>query len=101
MHFFQMLCAKRKLTGEIVTANSVLKTHAPFICPQCTELVVLKTGNVRVNYFAHVNYFACRNGASESEAHRQCKMEIYEALLSEPNVHSVALERPLDRKSVV
>jgi competence protein CoiA len=90
-----MLYAKRKSDGRIVTASSESYSNAPFICPECNELVILKTGTVRVNYFAHVNYFACRNGASESEAHRQCKMEIYEALLREPNVHKVALERPL------
>jgi competence protein CoiA len=90
-----MLCAKRKLTGETITAYLAAKTHAPFICPECCDEVILKTGNVRVNYFAHTNPLACRNEAGESEDHRQCKMQIYEALRRMPGVDKAALERPL------
>jgi competence CoiA-like predicted nuclease len=39
-----MLCAKRKLTGEIVTAYFAEKTHGPFKCPDCGDEVILKTG---------------------------------------------------------
>lgn len=90
-----MLCAKRKSDGQIVTAYLESKRNAPFLCPECSELVLLKTGKTRVNYFAHASQFPCRNGPSESDDHRRCKMEIYEALLRQPNVHKVRLEQPL------
>ncbi len=91
----QMLCAKRKLDGQIVTAYMESKTNAPFICPECGDEVVLKTGTEKVNYFAHKNPRVCRYDANESEAHRQCKFQIYQALLREPNVEKAAMERPL------
>jgi competence protein CoiA len=90
-----MLCAKRKFTGEIVTAYLESKENAPFLCPDCDAEVVLKTGNLRINYFAHINPLACRYATGESEDHRQCKKQIYEALRRAPNVENVALERPL------
>jgi competence protein CoiA len=90
-----MLCAKRKLTGEIVTAYLASKAHGPFKCPDCGDEVILKTGRRTVNHFAHVNPLACRYAKNESEAHRQCKMEIFLALQKEPHVRNVALERPL------
>ena len=90
-----MLCAKRKLTGEIVTAYLASKANAPFFCPVCGDEVVLKSGSTKVNYFAHKNPLVCRYDANESEDHRQCKMQIYQALLREPNVEKAAMERPL------
>ncbi len=90
-----MLSAKRKLTGEIVTAYLSSKEDSPFLCPDCSEEVILKTGRRTVNHFAHVNPLACRLGEGESEAHRYCKLEIYESLLRMPNVTDAALERPL------
>jgi competence protein CoiA len=90
-----MLCAKRKLTGEIVTAYLASKAHGPFKCPDCGDEVILKTGRRTVNHFAHVNPLACRYAENESEEHRRCKMEIYGALQRHPNVNNVALERPL------
>ena len=56
---FPMLCAKRKLTGEIVTAYLASKAQGPFICPDCGDEVILKIGKRTVNHFAHVNPFAC------------------------------------------
>src|SRR5437870_1589735 len=90
-----MLCAKRKSTGQTVSAYFESKRNAPFLCPDCNETVVLKTGRLRVNYFAHANPIACTNGQGESEAHRRCKMEIYDALLRQPNITNVTLEHPL------
>jgi len=90
-----MLCAKRKLTGKIVTAYLSSEEDSPFLCPDCSEEVILKTGRRTVNHFAHVNPLACRLGEGESEAHRYCKLEIYESLLRMPNVADAALERPL------
>ena len=71
------------------------KTNGPFFCPECGDEVVLKTGTTKVNYFAHKNPLVCRFDANESAEHRQCKLEIYKALLRQPNVEKAALERPL------
>jgi competence protein CoiA len=90
-----MLCAKRKLTGETVTAYFASKAHGPFVCSDCGDEVILKTGRRMVNHFAHVNPLACRYVENESDGHRRCKMEIFLALQKELNVRNVVLERPL------
>src|ERR1700678_821027 len=90
-----MLSAKRKSDGQTVTANLEFKRNAPFLCLDCGGEVILKTGRRAVNHFAHVNPLACRVGEGESEAHRYCKLEIYESLLRMPNVTAAAIERPL------
>jgi competence protein CoiA len=90
-----MLSARRTSDGQIVTAYLETKANAPFLCLECNREVILRTGNRRVNHFAHANPLACRFGQGESEAHRRCKMEIYEALQQAPNVRNVALERPI------
>jgi competence protein CoiA len=90
-----MLSAKRKSDGQHVTAYLESKSNAPFVCLECGEEVILKTGRLRVNHFAHANPLACTFATGESEAHRRCKMEIFEALQREPGVSNVALERPL------
>jgi len=91
-----MLSARRKSDGQTVTAYSESKANAPFYCLICGDEVALRTGRNRVNHFAHVNPLACRYAENESEAHRRCKMEIYEAFLRQPGVSKAALERPLD-----
>jgi len=90
-----MLCAKQKSTGEIVTSYLASKAHGPFVCPDCGDEVVLKAGRHAINHFAHVNPLACRYAENESEEHRRCKMEIFQALSQEPRAHSAMLERPL------
>jgi hypothetical protein len=90
-----MLSARRKSDGLIVTAYSESKAHGPFYCPVCNDEVALKTGRNRVNHFAHIDPLACRYAENESEAHRRCKMEIFEVLQKLPNVEKAALERPL------
>jgi competence protein CoiA len=90
-----MLCAKRKSDGQNVTAYMESKTNAPFFCLVCGDEVVLKTGATKVNYFAHRNLLVCRFDANESAEHRQCKLEIYQSLLKQPNVEKAAIERPL------
>ena len=90
-----MLCAKRKSDGRIVTAYLEEKFHGPFLCVECGAEVILKTGAQRVTHFAHANPDPCRYAEGESEAHRACKMEIFEALRQAPGVRDVALERSL------
>lgn len=90
-----MLSARRKSDGQIVTAYFESKRNAPFVCLECNEEVILKTGRRKINHFAHTNSIACKFAEGESKAHRRCKMEIYEALLQQPGVSDAALERPL------
>jgi len=90
-----MLCAKQKSTGETVTAYLASKADAPFLCPECGDEVNLKTGRRTINHFAHVNPLACHFTEGESEAHRYCKLEIYEVFLQTPGVTDAAMERPL------
>jgi competence protein CoiA len=90
-----MLSARRKSDGQTVTAYLESKRNAPFVCLECNEEVILKTGRFRVNHFAHANPIACKFAEGESDAHRRCKLEIYLALRKEPSVRNVVLERPL------
>jgi competence protein CoiA len=90
-----MLSAKRKSDGQIVAAYFERKDNGPFECLGCKKEVMLKTSQSRINHFAHVNPIACKFFEGESETHRRCKMEIYEALKREPHVRDVVLERPL------
>ena len=90
-----MLSARRKSDGQTVTAYFANSSHAPFACLQCGDPVILKSGRNRVNHFAHANPIACQFAEGESDLHRKCKMEIFEALRHAPGVRDVALERPL------
>src|SRR5690349_8020722 len=90
-----MLTAKRKSDGMTVAAYFERKSNGPFTCLDCHEEVILKTGRNRVNHFAHANPIACKFATSESEIHRRCKLEIFNALQNAPGVGDVALERSL------
>jgi competence protein CoiA len=90
-----MLTAKRKLTGSVVLADSEEKSAGPFLCPNCGSEVVLRSGTVRLSHFAHKAPITCAYGRGESEEHRRCKLEIYQALLREPSASDVVLERSL------
>jgi competence protein CoiA len=90
-----MLSARRKSDGQIVTAYFESKANGPFVCLECREEVVLKSGNSKVNHFAHANPIACKFATGETDAHRRCKMEIFQELLKQPNVQKAALERSL------
>jgi len=91
-----MLSAKRKSDGQTVTAYLESKSNGPFHCLECNEEVILKTGRVCVTHFAHANPIACKFQTGETDVHRRCKMEIYEALQREPAVRKAALERSLE-----
>ena len=90
-----MLSAIRRSDGQIVNAYFESKANAPFACPQCGDPVALKTGKNKINHFAHVNPVSCKFATGENDAHRRCKLEIYQALQREPNVTNVALEVPM------
>jgi len=78
-----------------VEAYFARKDAGPFFCLTCGDEVILRTGNSRLQHFAHVNPFACRLAQSESDDHLRCKLEIFHELSQIPGVTRVALERPL------
>ena len=88
-----MLSARRKSDGQIVAAYFEHKRNGPFACLECSEEVLLKVGERTINHFAHANPLACRFASGESESHRRCKKEIFEALCRESSVRDAALER--------
>lgn len=90
-----MLSARRTSDGQTVTAYFESKQNGPFACLECGDPVILKIGRDRVNHFAHENPVAGHYAEGESELHRKCKMEIFEALQKTAGVRDVALERPL------
>jgi competence protein CoiA len=87
-----MLLAKRRITGEPISAYFASQRHGPFICPDCNEEVILKMGQKTINHFAHANPIACKFATGESDEHRRCKMEIFRALKNAPGVRNVELE---------
>jgi|SRR5581483_470724 competence protein CoiA len=90
-----MLCAIRKDTGKTVLASRESGADRLFVCPACAAPVILRRGRLRVDHFAHKRTVACAHGEGETDAHRRCKAEIYEALLRAPHVSDVRLERQL------
>jgi competence protein CoiA len=90
-----MLSAKRKSDGQTVLANFESKSNGPFTCAECSEEVILRKGIARTGHFAHKSPITCKYGTGETESHRRCKMAIYEALLRQPGVTKVAMERSL------
>ena len=81
-------------TTTIATALQRL-LQAPNADGESYDTVILKAGANKVNHFAHDNPIACKFGTGESDGHRRCKMQIFEALCREPGVRDAALERPL------
>jgi len=90
-----MLSAIRAHDGETVHAYFLSRSEDQFLCPECKAEVVLKTGQRRINHFAHAVPLACKFALGESDDHRQCKLEIYRALQKTLGVEDLALERSL------
>lgn len=88
-----MLCAKRNSDSSTVIAYSESKANGPFACPACEGEVTLHQGRFKVHHFAHKPPMTCSYGKGETETHRRCRVEIYQGLLSEPNVRDAQLER--------
>lgn len=89
-----MLYAKRKHDGQILAANSGVDAKGLFLCPECSEIVLLRRSKSKENHFAHRAYVNCDYTIGETNAHRACKVAIYEGLLKMPRISEVALERP-------
>src|SRR5262245_28237920 len=88
-----MLSALVKSTTQFLIATSANRSEAPFLCPECKNEVSLRSGAVRLPHFSHKRPIACTFGVGESESHRRCKLEIYEALQKLAGAEDIALER--------
>ena len=90
-----MLCAIRKSDRATVMASTEDRAAGEFQCPACESEVILHKGRLRIPHFSHKATVSCAYGLGETEIHRRCKAEIYEALLHAPHVSDVKLERYL------
>ncbi len=89
------MTAIRQLDGLKVGAWEAVKDERPFLCPCCNEVVTLRRGGIIAPHFAHKPPVTCEYGTGESEAHRRCKIAIYETLITDPRVTKCELERDL------
>lgn len=90
-----MLTAIRQQDGRKVGAWEAEKHDRPFLCPCCSEILTLRRGGIKAPHFAHQPPVTCEYGAGESEEHRRCKINIYEALAAHPLVRKCEMERDL------
>jgi len=82
--------------NDYVLATEIHKDDGPFHCPECQGELVLKQGRVKIAHFAHHPDADCGySGEPESEEHLEAKLEIYEALRSQPGVEKLQVERHL------
>jgi competence protein CoiA len=90
-----MLTAARQINRQKVAAWEVERSDGPFLCFCCQQMVMLRKGEIKAPHFAHLPPVTCEYGTGESEAHRQCKIAIYESLSSHPCVRKCEMERDL------
>src|SRR5438128_10211694 len=90
-----MLTAARESDGQKVAAWEAERRDAPFVCFCCRQTVRRKKGESKAPHFAHVPPVTCEYGTGESEAHRLCKIALYENLLRDPRVRKCEMERDL------
>ncbi len=87
-----MLAANNK-SSERRLAWEAEKAEAPFICPSCQGVAILKKGKKKAHHFAHKPPVNCEYGQGESEIHYKAKREIYEALRNYPGCSECGIER--------
>jgi competence protein CoiA len=90
-----MLTAARQTGGQKVAAWEVGRSDGPFLCFCCQQIVMFRKGEIKAPHFAHLPPVTCEYAAGESEAHRRCKIAIYESLSSHPRVRKCEMERDL------
>jgi competence protein CoiA len=90
-----MLTAARQMSGQKVAAWEVEKGDGPFCCFCCRQTVTLRKGEIKAPHFAHLPPVTCEYGSGESDAHRRCKLALYENLSSHPRVRKCEMERDL------
>ena len=76
-----------------MTASETTKAQGPFVSPECTKAVIVRKCRTKVDHFAHLPPVTCQYGAGETELHRKCKTQIFEALRACPHVTKLELER--------
>jgi len=90
-----MLTAAREDDGQKVAAWEVERADGPFRCFCCRQVVRLRKGEIKAAHFAHVPPVTCEYGTGESEAHRRCKLALFENLSADPRVRKCEVERDL------
>ena len=90
-----MLTAARQASGQKVAAWEAERREGPFCCFCCQQTVTLRKGEIKAPHFAHLPPVTCEYGSGESEAHRRCKIALYENLSSHPRVRKCEMERDL------
>jgi competence protein CoiA len=90
-----MLTAARQQGGQKVAAWEVERSDGPFLCFCCKQTVTLRRGEIKAPHFSHVPPVTCEYGTGESEAHRRCKISLYESLSLHPRVRKCEMERDL------
>lgn len=78
--------------GFQALARDVERDDGPFVCPGCSEPVVIKKGLQKAHHFAHVSD-ACSYGLGESDEHHSAKLGIYDWLWTQDDVEDVCVER--------
>jgi competence protein CoiA len=90
-----MLTAARQSNGQKIAAWEVERSDGPFLCFCCKQNVTLRRGEIKAPHFAHLPPVTCEYGTGESEAHRRCKIALYEGLSNHPRVKKCEMERDL------
>ena len=90
-----MLTAAREDGGQKVAAWEVERGDGPFRCFCCRQVVRLRKGEIKAPHFAHVPPVTCEYGTGESEAHRRCKIALFESLSADARVRKCEMERDL------
>lgn len=88
-----MLIAATSTTKVLVSAADALRANGPFLCPECGDRVSLRQGSSNTPHFSHKPTGRCLFGSGETEDHRRCKREIFDALRRSRNATDVELER--------
>ena len=92
-----MLTSIRQSDSCKVYAKDADKSAAPFECPVCGGETILRKGRFKIHHFAHKPPVFCAYGKGESEAHRNCKQSIFEALKVSPSITECELEKNFGR----
>lgn len=75
-----------------IHASLAHRSDAPFLCPECSDEVSLRKGTVSIPHFSHKPKSRCSFGEGETDSHRACKLEIWNALQRHPDVTDLHLE---------
>lgn len=70
------------------------KGQGPYLCPYCSESLVLKKGTKKIHHFAHQAKSDCPH-ENESLEHMTIKLEIFKNLKNSPVVTNLELEKYL------